>query len=474
MRRVPWKSLKTSLAALPSAIATLSAAVLAMVPAAAALGAASPATQPNDSDLRAQVQQMRIEIDRMHDHEAAMEKQLAATTQPSAPMTAQMHADQERAVDAVYQDALQRSRLLTQMPMGAGYDPDHGFFIASDDGNFRLHPFVLLQVRDYTAYRHNNTGSSDNTQNGFEVRRLQLGVDGNVYNPDLTYKMFIQNDHTSGDLELKDAWVKYHFPGTPWSIEGGQFKAPLDREALVYDRTMMAVDRTLTDDILAGAEAFSDGVMGIYDPGTELRVRADFTNGYNNNNANFEDPPNRTDNFGVGARGDFKFMGKWKDYDQMTSLHDQQDLLIVGGGFDWSEASSSNALRHVIDVQYNTGGLGLYAAYLGRYTGNGNTPDSYDASIRAQASYLIENTSLEPFLRYDFMRLDPNEFTGPTNVDTHEITAGANYYFYGQNCKLTLDVEYLPNGSPVDDNGSGVLVNQHTELILRAQFQLAI
>jgi hypothetical protein len=214
--------------------------------------------------------------------------------------------------------------------------------------------------------------------------------------------------------------------------------------------------------------------MGIYDPGTELRVRADFTNGYNNNNANFEDPPNRTDNFGVGARGDFKFMGKWKDYDQMTSLHDQQDLLIVGGGFDWSEASSSNALRHVIDVQYNTGGLGLYAAYLGRYTGNGNTPDSYDASIRAQASYLIENTSLEPFLRYDFMRLDPNEFTGPTNVDTHEITAGANYYFYGQNCKLTLDVEYLPNGSPVDDNGSGVLVNQHTELILRAQFQLAI
>jgi hypothetical protein len=449
-----------------------SAAIAMVVGGAQAIALAqSPPTAPADAELRDEVRQMRAEMDRMREHEAAMEKQLAATTQP----TAALRADQDKAVEAVYQDALKQSRLFTQLPMGGGYDPHRGFYLASDDGNFVLHPFVLLQVRNVTTYLNHKSGSSDNTQNGFEIRRLQFGVDGNVFNPDLTYRAFIQNDRTTGDIELKDGWVRYHFPNSPWAIEGGQFKAPLDHEALVYDRTLLAADRTLSDDILAEGEAFSEGVMGIYDPGTAVRVRADFTNGYDVSDSNFQEPPNRDYNFGVGARGEYKFMGKWKDYDQFTSLNDKEDLLVIGGGFDLSEESSANALRHVIDAQYNHGNLGLYAAYLGMYTGRGHTPDSYDASFRAQASYLIDNTSLEPFLRYDFLRLDPNEFNGPTNVDTHEITAGANYYFYGQNCKLTLDLSYLPNGSPVGDSGSGVLVNDgHTELILRAQFQLAL
>ena len=237
----------------------------------------TPTTAPSDADLRDQVRQMRVEMDQMRAHEAAMEKQLAATTQP----TAAMRAEEDRAVDAVYQDALQRTRLLTQLPIGTGYDTNLGFYIASDDGSFRMHPFALLQVRDVTTYLHGSGGGSDDTQNGCEIRRLQLGVDGTVFNPDLAYRAFIQNDRSTGDMELKDAWVRYHFPDSPWAIEAGQFKVPLDHEAQVYDRTLLAVERTLTDDTLDlsylpnGSPVDDNGSGVLVDNGhTELIFRA--------------------------------------------------------------------------------------------------------------------------------------------------------------------------------------------------------
>jgi hypothetical protein len=121
-------------------------------------------------------------------------------------------------------------------------------------------------------------------------------------------------------------------------------------------------------------------------------------------------------------------------------------------------------------------GIGLFGGYIGRCTArNGSAGNTWDYSFTGQISYLIPGTMFEPFGRYDCLKLAGSEFTGPTNTNVHEITIGVNYYLYGQNCKLTLDGTYLPNGSPIDDNGSGVLVNNgHGEFIARAQVQLGI
>ena len=57
----------------------------------------------------------------------------------------------------------------------------------------------------------------------------------------------------------------------------------------------------------------------------------------------------------------------------------------------------------------------------------------------------------------------------------HEFTVGVNYYFYGQHAKLTVDGSYLPNGSPVDADGLGILKDDgHNELTARMQLQLMI
>jgi hypothetical protein len=305
---------------------------------------------------------------------------------------------------------------------------------------------------------------------------MQLGADGNLFNPDITFRIFIQTDRTGGDASLFDAWLKYHIHDTPFFIEGGQFKSPFAHEQLIYDRTMMAADRTITDDILALGEAFSQGAMAIFDNDGLLRAKLQVTNGYGTNNVNFEDPPARPASFGLGTREEFKIMGNWHDYDQFTSLGDSQNLLVAGLGFDWSQEHPANLAREAADVQCNLGPLGLYGGYIGLYTAhNGAAGDTFDYGPTFQVSYMLDPRHVELFARYDYLKFDGKEFAAGTNTNVDEITAGINYYFYGQHLKLTTDAEYLPNGSPVDDNGSGVLVNSGKgEVVVRVQLQLSI
>jgi hypothetical protein len=269
--------------------------------------------------------------------------------------------------------------------------------------------------------------------------------------------------------------VKYHFHDTPWYIEGGQFKSPFAHEQMIFDRTLLAADRSIMDDILADGEAFSQGIMGIYQT-DHLRGRAQFTNGYGTNDVNFENYPTRAANFGLGTRVEYKFFGTWNEYDQFTSQGDSEDLLVAGGGLDWTEADPTDYIRQAADVQYNRGPLGLYGGFIGRYTErNGDAGYTYDASAIAQASYMLDPKHWEIFGRFDYVYFNGREFAAGTNTNVYEITLGTNYYFYGQNLKMTGDVVYLPNGSPIDDNGSGVLVDpSRSEFILRLQLQLAI
>lgn len=439
---------------------------------------AVPTSQPSgDSDLRQQMQELQAQMQQMKAHEQDLEKQVQEQQALLPPPQSQAEMDAQ-----MLRDADQHSQLFTETPFMTGYNPDKGFVIASDDGNFLLHPFLLLQVRDVTNFRQQNLSDDrSNTENGFEIRRMQIGFDGNVFSPDVTYRIFIQTDRSGGDASLFDAWVKYHFPNTPLFVEAGQFKTPFSHEQLIFDRTLMAADRTLVDDNLSLGEAFSQGIMGIYDNNGPVRAKMDFTNGYGINDVNFENTPARPDNFGMSARGEYKFFGHWKDYDQFTSLGDKQDLLIAGAGVDWSEGNPTDTIRETGDIQWNHGGLGVYGGYVGKYTCRNTLPggvfgDTFDYGPVAQVSYLCCE-HWEPFARFDYLKLDGREFTpaSHTNTNVDEFCIGVNYYFYGQNLKLTTDFSYLPNGSPVDDNGSGVLVNDnHGEEMIRVQAQLAI
>src|SRR5256885_355990 len=91
--------------------------------------------------------------------------------------------------------------------------------------------------------------------------------------------------------------------------------------------------------------------------------------------------------------------------------------------------------------------------------------------------YHMFSPKWEVFGRYEYIRFDGKTpgFAAGTDTNVHDLTAGVNYYMYGHGAKLTMDVSYLPNGTPVSDTGSDVLSdNGGKEFLARIQIQLLI
>ncbi len=192
--------------------------------------------------------------------------------------------------------------------------------------------------------------------------------------------------------------------------------------------------------------------MAIYDNDDAFRGKMDFTNGYGSNDINFENVPARPANFGLGGRAEFKLLGNWKSYDEFSSQAGLSDILVAGFGADWTEGEPADAIRHVADIVWKPGPFGFFASYLGMYTARNTSAakaETYDSSGRIQANYLIPQTTIEPFARFDYLHLDSKEFAKGTKTGVSEITIGSNYYLHGQAAKFTLDCSYLPSGSPV-------------------------
>ena len=427
---------------------------------AASIGAAEPVTTQS---LEKKIDVLEDEVRQLKAQQGALRQQQQVELE-NAASNADAHAD-----------------LLDVQGLTAGYS-DGRFLLRSEDGNFLLHPWLQFQFRNTTSYRENGKagGKQDDTQTGFEVRRLKFGLDGNLFSPDLTYLFQFAVDRKSGNVQLEQAWAKYHLHDSPFAIRAGQFKDPLDHEQLAASRYFPALERTFIDDVFANAEGFVKGVSAIYDPGNIVRAEAAFTGGLRNFNTNFQQFPTMgiPTNWGAAGRVDYKAFGGWRDYDQITAYGIRRDTLVFGAGADYTETGHSDALVHVGDVQYQTkSGWSLYGAYLGRYTARNTAAkgaDTYDPTARFQVAWAVDS-HWEPYARYEYVHFDRREFAAHTQTNVQVIAAGVNYYLYGTSAKVSVDVSYLPSGSPVNDDGSGTLLdNGHGEIVGRVQLQIVL
>jgi len=440
--------------------------ILLLIP---AFAFAQPATEP--SDVGSQVQELRSDVQDLRSRLDAQSTAVIPTTRPAAI-------------------PFEKEGLLG---LHAGWNPDKGFIIRSEDDSFLLHPWVFLQFRDATVYRSEASATEGaGTENGFELPRMKLILDGNIVSRDLTYQFIWATQDTSGDLQLQDAWGRYHIPGTSLAVEGGQIRNPLDHEQYLFATKSLTPDRSIVNNILLNGD---DIVKGIelscgYDDDSEVRGLAAFTSGQRNFDTDFEEYPVNDADWGTAGRIEWKALGNWKDYTQFTALGDRTDLLVFGGGLDYTEAGAAAALTHVVDVQYDCpSGASVYAAYLGRYTRdnagavttNGEFTststgrhDTYDTTARFMLAQLMCQR-FEPFFRYEYIQFDPNEIPAGLNSTVNDFTLGCNYYFYGQRAKLSGDVSYLPNGSPVSNTISDLMASHRgNELIVQLQFQLML
>ncbi len=416
-------------------------------------GRSALAAEPTYGELEQQIQRLSAQVQKL---EAAAQKERTTST-----------------TQAVLEDARRRGPSLgTASPLMAGYEKGKGFFIRSEDDNFLLRPGVQFQFRNVTNYRQDANNGGDDTQNGFEVRRLRPRLDGYILSPKLTYSFVFDTNRSGGAVTVLDAWAKYQLAPS-WAIQAGQFKAPAFQEHNVGAFAQLAVDESLVDTLIGGG--LTDRVQGINliygDKNIPLGGSLSFHDGANSKNSDFQDG---SSDFGVGGRIQYKFFGQWSDHKSFTAINTRKELLVAGSGFDLTQRDDANVLLATADLQYkNPSGLGLYGALHGDFTDtrNSTASDTQSWGMLAQVSQTL-NDHLELFGRYDVVRLDG------ADAQTHnEITAGVNYYLdHGdpQRVKLSLDVGWLPDGAPSNQTGLGILAGDGNQFVLRTQFQFLL
>ena len=380
-------------------------------------------------------------------------------------------------------------------------------------------------MRDVVEDRHNFQGTKKHPEseidNGFEIRRMRFGFDGNMFSPDLTYffnwstmpnssgaavksstsgaaSPGTVSNNLGGVLVLEEAWVKYHFPATPFYVQAGQIRDPVLHDQLVGPEYQQSAERSLTADIFTNGDGFTEGATFIFDPENVVRAEVGVNHGMRSANTNFLSYPDNGSlnqfDYGFAGRAEVKLMGRWKDYAQIGAVGTKEPLLVVGTGADYSERGKDGQLVSATDIMYaDQSGLNFFGAFVDRYTTHNfgyYTPTASGAGINAgnaavaghssneysilgEAGYLI-NQHIEPFARYEFMHLMGTP-AGSKN-DINVITGGANYFFYGHRLKITGEVMWLPQGLPFDDGPSDELANPSgkTELDFEIQLQLLI
>jgi hypothetical protein len=494
----------------------LRGAALSVVLATTATGvarAAGPTTEPaagavDQKQLLDEVRELRAEVDA-----------LKAQGKPApAVVAAPAVADPAVVQRAVANDAEMHSRPPLSFDsvndFMSGFTLDR-FTLQSTDGKFVLRPWLHLQFRDVVNDReHFKVGGGDDVDDGFEVRRLRFGADGNLFGPDLTYffnwatvrangtstvtnagkTVGTVSNNLGGVPLLEEAWFRYRLPGSDFYIKAGQIKDPVYHESIVSSRYQQATERSLTGDIFFNGDTFAEGTTFGYDPKTFIRAEAGIDHGIRSANTNFLDPTDGNSyDYGAVGRVEVKPFGRWQDY-QMGAAGVTQPLLVAGLGSEYSEHGHVGQTVGAADVMYaDPSGLSLFGAVADRYTTSNfglytqsptgasiGTPGSLVAgkatneyAFVGEVGYLF-GQHLEPFGRYEYIHV-AGDANGSRNYFS-EITAGANYYFYGHRAKLTGQGVYLPTGIPIDDTPNDVLAspNARGEFVFIGQFQLLI
>lgn len=369
-------------------------------------------------------------------------------------------------------DADSRSSLL-QSDGSVGHDGH--FFLQSADGTKRLKIGGYGQIRYMFNTRDAGPGVEDEAS-GFQIDRLRLVFAGKIDDIDFLIVPFSGN---TGSVSLLDAWVKYKFGDSGWSIQAGQFKLPFWREWLVSERFNQPVERS--DLTLVFASIYSQGVQLAWQ-GEKVRFNAAFSDGLRASNTGFTSTTEA--DIALTARGEFLLDGNWAQFADHTSLNNTESGLMVGvaGHFQTGEEGRSDErtiFQYTADLNYEGTNHNVLFAFVGRHTSDrpGGLDDAADFGVLLQGGWFpMAQTPLELFGRYAVLIPD-GDSTGDDLFNS--ITFGANYYIAGHAAKFTVDtVVYLDatTDTVLDNFGPSTAANRLSsddggQVAIRAQFQ---
>jgi hypothetical protein len=468
---------------------------------------ASAASTPSQQELLNEVRALRAEVDQLKADQTAKPANAVSAPSPDRDVAA-TKAAVEKDADANRPFSFADAAAIT------GYD-GKGFVLSDESGNNVLRPGYILQVRNVAEWRQNGKtngpASQDDFEDGWEVRRAKFYFTGNLFSPDLTYRFQMANQVNGPSFALDDAWAAYNFyKGSlgKFAFKVGQFKVPVDHEEFeVGDEKQLTAERSLVNDILGGGaigprsqgidllwnspkDSFHaetmihDGSGNVVGGGAAVRGNTPVnaaTTAASSLNTNFTDgKAPYSPIFGTAVRGEWLAFGDWKNYIDFTARAVDKDLLVLGGGMDYTDAVDASYVHAELDAQFKTtSAFSFYLAGLADYTGIRNVAGvnhNFDYGGLLQVAYAWQH-QYEPFFRVDAIKLD--DVLTPDHNLISEFTLGMNYYLGdqgsdGHHAKVTLDGSYLPVGpGPVNRLNEDELFNAfRNEFLIQAQFQL--
>jgi hypothetical protein len=429
------------------------------------------ADEPTTKDLLNEIQQLQAKVQQLETAQHDLDTRAIDAT-----------------IDSVLNDAQRRSNLVDTTGITSGFSMQKGFFISNEDQSFYLHPRLTFQFRGVANYLEDGKhGNESDTKTGFEVRRAKFGFDGN-FTKDITFRFQWQDSNNGGTPTLEYGWAQFmllhQLLGGNLAVRAGQYKDIVFKEETTGDEQQLLVERSLLNTVLGGGAVgpLVQGVDFIYGGNDNpLHAQLILEDGANTGNTDFQNIVGGAHiNFGVAGRVDYKLWGNWGDADDLTGVWGKSDLLVLGAGADFTQSDNTNAVRYTADAQWQlTKKLALLANFNAAYvefrnTGGPSTRTDYGAQV--EAGYFL-TSALQIVGRYSIIKVDDSFKVG--NEDKfHEITAGINWFLgpdgsYGNRAKISLDVTYLPNGSPAAlGNDFRANPNGKDEWVARAQLQL--
>lgn len=352
-------------------------------------------------------------------------------------------------IQEVLSDADTRASLMAD-GMGAGYD-GRNFYVGSADGGFRLTISGQIQFRYIFNFENPDDGVNphDRNDDGFALNRVKLTFGGHVTAGrkwDYEVTIAIADTTDGGDAVLDDA--KF---GTALSeavrVDGGKFKLPFSREELISSRRMLAVERSIINEIFTLNR--SEQIQLSY-KSDQLLVRGSISDGITDGGEEFTPAGEDQVEIALTGRADFKVMGDWAQAADSSAWLGQPSALFVGAAVhfqsgDGKNGGDFNLFRWTVDALYKNNGLGVMAAVFGTHV---NPDDDTDPNVEVygavlEVSYLL-NDNVQPFIRGEWLgHFDDNDADTGVEECNYFVTAGLNYYFKGHDAKFTIDVLWL-------------------------------
>lgn len=373
---------------------------------------------------------------------------ISGATVGLAAMTASaQNLDPERAYGAeLMADAEARSSLL--QAGGAGYSEDRGFFIG--DSNYSLNATGYFAFR-YVANIGSEAGTAPNDRdgaNGFQNVQSQLAFDGNIINPDTSYRIsFDLSDQNEGIATLEDAFIAYEMENGI-KLTAGQFWVPFaHQEYRVAENKQLGASRSIATENFGFAGIKRTQGVHASQQGEDLEWIVALTDGANAANTGFAGGGEA--DFSITARANWKFSGDWSDFSHASSFRGAEDAAFIGAAFHFQTGGETigtadqDLTGFAFDGQYKSDGWQATGQFMFLNVdpiNPGGTPETESdfISIVANGSYFVTD-NWEVFGEYSFLDLDNNALSEDA---LNFLTFGATYWFIPESyaARATVDV----------------------------------